>query len=849
MYKIKILVMQWYIKTNKNLPIGKLFHRIAQKGVVTKDILRQFEKLVSKLAAYQQHLRYFDRCIEMNLIPEFIKFKPPDLEVYKDPSIFYKKVLHEQRRLVLTTTREIRAKYQAFLEMLRNKLNTFDFRLLLLLLHENVIKKLVLEKNITHNKKLYALWQNQRPQTPECIVNFSDRDLTLSERHALVYGLNHHILPNKINPLQIKSNIDSQINKICYFNKVNLTFDDKNMIREATDKFTHEAEKICNTKQNRHLHRTLRNLSNNNGIKICKMDKGVGLVILNENDYCRKLDNIICDRTRFTRLDYNINTNKVQDCMNSPWIVKENKIIRYCRQHLLNVVDKSTYGRIYPSGSQPGKMYGMAKNHKPNCPLRPVLSAINTAEYHLAKWLEQQIRPYLSSRFSVSSTADFVQELSGLDPLSSDVLCTFDIESLYTNVPLNEVIDSMADLIYSESAPSSFFVDSNISKTVFKNMLKTCSQSIFLYKDNVYKQHDGLSMGSPLAPLMAEWFMAGIEHQIFQNTTAYTPKFYKRYVDDIFAVFKSTADRDSFFQTLNSQHQNLKFTMEANIDQLPFLDVSVSIKGEKYQTQVYRKPTNTGVIMNYKCDAPLTWKRSLIKCLLKRAFVNSSNYKLFRIEIETLRAILKSNAYPDTFVHNIISQFLSEYGKTAEDFDMNKNDQGNRRRQLLVKEFDDVYLNIPYVGRPSSKLHHTINRRMQAHGLWVKAAYNTKKVASYFSLKSKCSSLFKANVVYQFSCSRDENKSYIGATRRQLFRRIRDHNDPKKDSAVFEHMFNCNYCKNIENISDSFKILSKGTKTNLDSLESLYIYTKRPILNNKMGPLRGCRFPLALYKD
>ena len=380
-------------------------------------------------------------------------------------------------------------------------------------------------------------------------------------------------------------------------------------------------------------------------------------------------------------------------------------------------------------------------------------------------------------------------------------------------------------------------------------MLKTCSQSIFLYRDNVYEQHDGLSMGSPLAPLMAEWFMAGIEHQIFQNKTSCEPKFYKRYVDDIFAVFKSTADRDSFFKGLNGQHQNLKFTMETGIDQLPFLDVSVSVKGGKYQTQVYRKPTNTGVIMNYNCDAPLTWKRSLIKCFLKRAFVNSSNYSLFRIEIETLRAILKSNAYPDNFVQNVLSQFLSEYANTAEEFRLNKINQKNRKPQLLVKEFDDVYLNIPYVGKPSSKLHHTINRQMRAYGLCVKAAYNTKKVASYFSLKSKYSSLFEGNVVYEFKCSRDENVSYIGATRRQLFRRINDHNDPNKYTAVFEHMYNCDFCKNITNISDSFKILSKGSKTNLDSLESLYIYTKRPILNNKMGPLRGCRFPLTLYKD
>ena len=558
------------------------------------------------------------------------------------------------------------------------------------------------------------------------------------------------------------------------------------------------------------------------------MDKGVGLVVLNESDYYKKLDKIISDRTRFTRLSYNINTNNIKDCMNSPWINKENKVIRYCQQHLLNLVDKSTYTRIYPNGSQPGKIYGMAKNHKPNCPLRPVLSAINTAEYHLAKWLEQQIRPYLSNRFSVSSTADFVQELSELSPLSSDVLVSFDIESLYTNVPLKEVIDHMADRIYSQSAPSSFFVDSGISKTVFKNMLKTCSRSIFLYKDSVYEQHDGLSMGSPLAPLMAEWFMTEIEHKIFQNKNSCEPKFYKRYVDDIFAVFKSTADRDRFFKDLNGQHQNLKFTMETAIDKLPFLDVSVSYKSGKYQTQVYRKPTNTGVIMNYKCDAPLTWKRSLIKCLLKRAFVNSSNYNVFLIEIKTLRAILKNNAYPDNFVHNVMSQFLSEYGNTAQDFELKKIDQRNRKPQLLVKEFDDVYIKIPYVGKPSTKLHQTINQRMRSYGLWVKAAYNTKKVASYFSLKSKCSSLFEGNVVYEFSCSRDENKTYVGCTRRQLFRRINDHNDPNKYTAVFEHMFNCDYCKNMKNITDSFKILSKGSKMNLDSLESLYICTKRP---------------------
>ena len=106
-------------------------------------------------------------------------------------------------------------------------------------------------------------------------------------------------------------------------------------------------------------------------------------------------------------------------------------------------------------------------------------------------------------------------------------------------------------------------------------MLETCSESIFLYRDKVYKQHDGLSMGSPLAPIMADWFVSKIENQIFKRNISCKPKFYRRYVDDIFAVFDSTADRDSFFQILNNEHPNLEYTMETDKN-LPFLEFIAS---------------------------------------------------------------------------------------------------------------------------------------------------------------------------------------------------------------------------------------------------------------------------------
>ena len=94
--KICAIATYWYIKSNRNLPFGQLMHRVANKGMVSKQDLKHFEKLAIKRSSYQEHLRYFDKCIELDLIPDFIKFKPPDLEVYKDPQMYYRQVLFYQ---------------------------------------------------------------------------------------------------------------------------------------------------------------------------------------------------------------------------------------------------------------------------------------------------------------------------------------------------------------------------------------------------------------------------------------------------------------------------------------------------------------------------------------------------------------------------------------------------------------------------------------------------------------------------------------------------------------------------------------------------------------------------------
>lgn len=111
-------------------------------------------------------------------------------------------------------------------------------------------------------------------------------------------------------------------------------------------------------------------------------------------------------------------------------------------------------------------------------------------------------------------------------------------------------------------------------------------------------------MGSPLAPVLANFFMGYYEKLWLNNYTGPKVPYYCRYVDDIICCFKNSIDARLFFEYLNSCHPNVKFTMETEEKgQLPFLDVLLSKQSANdhqgyFITSVYRKKTYTGLLTN-----------------------------------------------------------------------------------------------------------------------------------------------------------------------------------------------------------------------------------------------------------
>ena len=149
-----------------------------------------------------------------------------------------------------------------------------------------------------------------------------------------------------------------------------------------------------------------------------------------------------------------------------PVVSNEDSIKRYLAGNVRKSVEDSVYRKIVPSGSQPGKLYGLCKVHKANHPMRPVISMDGTAEYALVKYLVYFIKPNINVSYTVNSTNAFIEKLQEFQFSSSDHSVSFDVSSLYTNVPLYEIIELIPMKVYSVRSKMipSFPITSKTSK-------------------------------------------------------------------------------------------------------------------------------------------------------------------------------------------------------------------------------------------------------------------------------------------------------------------------------------------------------------------------------------------------
>ena len=123
---------------------------------------------------------------------------------------------------------------------------------------------------------------------------------------------------------------------------------------------------------------------------------------------------------------------------------------------------------------------------------------------------------------------------------------------------------------------------------------------------------------------------------------------------------KNVPAAEDFLSTLNSCHPSINFTMElASDNKLPFMGFEVLKKGCKLETIVYRKPTNTGLLLHHQSHVDKRYKKSLLQTMLSRAFYLSSTWESFKSECDRLKVMFTNLKYPDSLIKSTICHFVT----------------------------------------------------------------------------------------------------------------------------------------------------------------------------------------------
>jgi predicted GIY-YIG superfamily endonuclease len=386
-------------------------------------------------------------------------------------------------------------------------------------------------------------------------------------------------------------------------------------------------------------------------------------------------------------------------------------------------------------------------------------------------------------------------------------MVSFDVTNLFTNIPTDKTLEIVQRNLEDLGANHQPDGKPQLNTETIIDLLKICTSSAyFQYKETFYKQKEGLSMGSPLSPVLADIFMCDLENKAI-NTSQNKPRFYKRYVDDIFCIFNNKQDATAFLTHINTFEEKIKFTVEEEQQQsLPFLDTKICRQDRTWVTTVYRKNTHTGQYLNFTSNHPLNVKRGIISCLQNRATHTCSNQETLKKEQETLRQELQQNGYPK----HIIEKTFKQKSSTQKE-----------------KEKPHTYITIPYIQGLSEE----IKRVGQKYNIHTSFKNRNTLKEHLVHVKPPNITMDETDVVYNIPL--EDGKSYVGETKQKLKQRIKNHKDnlekTKRGEQVNSKLSEYQTEQCVKAIWDETTILTRESNTNVRKIKEALFMENAPV--------------------
>ncbi|XP_046387273.1 uncharacterized protein LOC124156657 [Ischnura elegans] len=441
--------------------------------------IRRLEQLRKDRANHLSHLAFLLRCRDEKIVPRFAVVKlpvhsPAAERIAKRTSFaLVRERIHYHRSCLDSNAKGL-------LELhydLAARLTPFDWDFVdrttmaqgETLLNRNTERQKRKFKNLTRQQK------TPPPAPPErVIVNLTEEELDKDLTAALSKGLNFVPTPKRIPYMDIIGGVEGAIRKLPQEEAEEI----RNEVSAALKRAVIPKSNVSIAEK-----RALTTIKKNPNIVVLQADKGNATVLMKTVDYQEKLRSLLNGST------YRPITRDPTDSL----VRKTAALIKRC------IPENENTRTLMPQAPVPPRMYGLPKIHKDGIPLRPIVSAIGSPTYNLARHLTNLLSPFVGQcEHHVTDSKQFVQTLKSIRLEETDILASFDVVSLFTRIPVEEttrLLETRFD-----------------RKTVelFQHVLRS---TYFLCNGQFYEQTEGVPMGSPLSPAIANLFMEDFEEK------------------------------------------------------------------------------------------------------------------------------------------------------------------------------------------------------------------------------------------------------------------------------------------------------------------------------------------------
>ena len=525
-------------------------------------------------------------------------------------------------------------------------------------------------------------------------------------------------------------------------------------------------------------------LSENDHLRLIKIDKSKYIAFIKAEDYNSKLSD------EFPRKKFIV-------CESDPTskdVAEFNSMLKMLKPEISSATFKQIkcHHKIKSS-------FGLLKVHKPEPhPLRPIIGSPGSLTSGIENWIYSIISKIIPNlKYSCASTKEFKDAFTKISSKITNEHCIWsaDIVSMYPNINITNAIDVIIETVYKDptiyfepedldDGSINFYVQKNIFKSVLTSVLSKFTS--FSTQQGFYKQRSGCSMGSKLAPVVANIYISHLETKLLD--TEIRKKnilFVRRYVDDYCIISLSSA-KNRIFNCLNKFDPSIKMTYEdMQNNQLAYLDTSIRFHKNSYQLFFYEKPGKSDILQNFKTGvAPFNQKLSTLTGEIYRRFNCTSCPESLNLALEQLTSRFLKNSYPLTLIKRKIKEIKDN------NFEPLKRDESE-----VVKKFN---LSLDFTSERCYKIGLSLQKlfRKVSPSFRVTVTWKTIRLERALGkfLKKVPNKHELNNIIYSWKCPC--NAQYIGQTFRRAGIRWCEHvnsNNQNKasPSSIFTHMNSC----------------------------------------------------------